>query len=738
MVKSGFGFGAERLGILTLRFPSTMAIAIIFLSAILGFALPKLQFEGDVLRLMDQSTQSWKDFETISADFPTAMPDLFVLASSDSRPPSPEWLQRLHDLHLDLQLFDYVTSVQSLNTLQKPDGSGGTQPLFDPFSDTLSSSRVLSLATENPVVSLFFRPELGLSLMSLSLRDAHVTDTAETARRIIEISERVAISGLKAEIGGRSASQVEVANVIQRDLTKMVLLSVLFGWSITFLIFNDIRAVLITNLVSPVAMIWTAGAYAGLGISLDAATVILPLLAAIIAFADAVHVVLPLQRRLKKGERPKEAIIAVIRVVGPATALTSMTTALAFGSLVLAGTGLLNMAIMGVVAVILAWIAVMTLCPLLCLLVGGRGLGETRLNSFLDASGAWQLVHRAINFRTGVVTMSLLVAVVLIIAQAQFRSVHQPAAYFAADSTFIEVENKVNASFSGNTNLLVRVPLPVGENSSSHLNLERLAQWHDAISDEVDPASVWSRARLNRDLAAALPNNAGDLSPDGRFGMIAVRHHWPISDGETAALKATIERSIETLPGQNEVLISGIAVVTSEGTKTNIDRLRWGLFLSAGLTAGLVAIASGSIAAGVGTGLAVLLSILLVLTFGSWPDSTVGYGLVVALIVSVGIAIDDGIHLVNFAQQDAHFGSDAQRAYSNAVEKAGVAIVVSSIILIVSLFVTQFAEMPATRSIGREIMAALAVAMVLTLVVVPCAALSTRDLFVRLKGGTTK
>ena len=72
---------------------------------------------------------------------------------------------------------------------------------------------------------------------------------------------------------------MEMSQVIKRDLFKMVGLSILVGWAVGLLIFSDIRAVLITNLVAPTAMFWTAGVYALLGIPFDSATVILPLLA---------------------------------------------------------------------------------------------------------------------------------------------------------------------------------------------------------------------------------------------------------------------------------------------------------------------------------------------------------------------------------------------------------------------------------------------------------------------------
>jgi predicted RND superfamily exporter protein len=727
-VRLAFGLGAEKLGVMTLRHPLPVLIVIMSLTVILGFALLRLQFEGDVMRLVDQRTQSWADYQTISSDFPGAMPDLFVLASSDTKPPSQQWLGRLQDLQLDLQLVSGVASVQSVFSLRQPDGSGGSRPVLNPFDDLMAEGDLISLTRSNPMVPLFLRPGQGLALLSLSLRDAHGTETAELTRTIAEISDLVARSGIEAEVSGRSAAQIETSAVIQRDLLKMVGLSILVGWIVGLLIFSDIRAVLITNLVAPAAMIWTAGVYGAIGVPLDSATVILPLLAAIIAFADAVHIVVPLQHRIQSGQAIRDALSGVIGDVGPATALTSMTTAVAFGSLAFAGGGLVNMAIMGVVAVVLAWVSVMTLCPLLCLVLARRGLGEMRLASVMVSRRFWAFAHVCIAYRWPVAISALALCSGLVVTQTQFRSIHQPTSYFPAESAFLQADRNLSAAFSGSSTILVRVPLAQVGDPSHVENLERISQWHDAIAAVTDDGAVWSRALLDQDLIASLPDDAADISPDAAHALIAIRHQWGASDEDVGALKDRIGSAVALLPGGNAALVSGVTLVISEGARDNIDQLRAGLFLSVLLAACLVAVASSSLSAGAGTGLAVLLCVLLVLTFGSMPHGLVNYGLVVALIISAGIAIDDGIHLINYARHSPYFETSQPKAYAQAVEQAGAAIVFSSVILIASMSVTQFAEMPAIRSIGREIIAALCVALVLTLTVVPAVALAVRDL----------
>lgn len=186
---------------------------------------------------------------------------------------------------------------------------------------------------------------------------------------------------------------------------------------------------------------------------------------------------------------------------------------------------------------------------------------------------------------------------------------------------------------------------------------------------------------------------------------------------QTLARVAGLRTAVASLPGGDSAQISGASTVVAAVALGDIERLRAGLFLSVGLAAGLVALLSRSLAAGVAIGVSVLLSTLIVLVGSAAWTSTVSYGLVVALIIAVGIAIDDGIHLVNVARTSEDRGAIPQAAWIDAVSRTGGAIFVTSLILMVTLSVTQVASMPALRSIGRELILALAAALVLTLAV---------------------
>lgn len=723
----GIGLGLERLGLWSLRFPRVFALLLLVFTGGLVMALPGLRFQGDILAQIDEGGPLWQEYETLSDDFAFAAPDIYVVFEAPGTGDDlGQWLARQSRLVLDLRLTPGVGDVQSLFSLREIEGDA-MAPLFDPQTDSLTPGGLAQIADQRPDVALFLDASGPVSRMAIAMDRQTASQASRSDRLVAQVDRLVQASGLSAQLAGRAVMQRDMSRTLLSDLLRMVVLSIVVGWVVGFLIFTDMRAVIVTNVVSPIAMVWTAGFAALTGQALDPLSVILPLLASIIAFADAVHLVVPLQRRLADAPSPRMATRDIVQEIGPATALTSMTTALAFGSLALAGGEMTRIAGLGVAAVILAWIAVMTVTPLLCLALARKGLGSARFGSDGFRARFRTYAEHTVRAKVWIASLALVATVVLVVAADHLPSEHVPEDYVPLGSDIREAEDLLQSAFSGSLSLLVSMPLAVPGDPSDPENRDRLRDWHEAIEAASPGDAVWSRARLPEALASLIPENGPDISRDGESLLIVINHGWRESGTDSLARVARLRAAVAGLAGGEEARISGVSAVVAEAAIEDIEQLRRGLYLSVVLAAGLVALLCRNLAAGAALGLSVLLSVLTVLVGGALWGGVVSYGLTVALIVSVGIAIDDGIHLINRAGGRAGHGTITPERWCRSAGRTGGAIVVSSVILIVTISVTQFTEMPALRSIGREVMLAMAVALGLTLtVIVPLALLFER------------
>ncbi len=143
------------------------------------------------------------------------------------------------------------------------------------------------------------------------------------------------------------------------------------GYALSFitaaLLFRGVAPVLIVASAPCLGVIWTLGLLRLLGEETNPMTdAILPVLLSMVGMSDGVHLMMHIRRRRGEGDSPIEAATHAIRDVGLACALTSLTTAIGFGSLLVANSEFVrSFGRACAIGVIIVFIAVVTVIPLL-------------------------------------------------------------------------------------------------------------------------------------------------------------------------------------------------------------------------------------------------------------------------------------------------------------------------------------------------------------------------------------
>ena len=183
------------------------------------------------------------------------------------------------------------------------------------------------------------------------------------------------------------------------------------------LLFRGLAAVVIVALAPSLGVFWTMGIVRYLGFQDNPFNdVVLPVLLSLVGLTDGVHLMVQIRRHCAAGMSPKSASIAGIREVGLACALTSLTTAIGFGSLALARHEVVHeFGWSCVVGVVLTFVAVITVIPLASATWLGRwihvGYGKGWVDQQLQRIGGvvdWVLDRRQWLALTGVAGTLLL------------------------------------------------------------------------------------------------------------------------------------------------------------------------------------------------------------------------------------------------------------------------------------------------------------------------------------------
>ena len=110
----------------------------------------------------------------------------------------------------------------------------------------------------------------------------------------------------------------------------------------------------------------------------------------------------------------------------------------------------------------------------------------------------------------------------------------------------------------------------------------------------------------------------------------------------------------------------------------------------------------------------------------------------VALTIAFGIAIDNAVHLINVHDAELREGKEPRHALSRAIEEVGPALTAGTVIICVSVLVTQISGLPVVPVLGQLMIATLVVALLSNLLILPANILTLQRFTDRLMRGKMK
>ena len=296
----------------------------------------------------------------------------------------------------------WIESIPGLNLFGLPES-----PL--PRSD--ASARQMELARQRTLDNPFAAGQLisadsktlllhlDIDWFYVTSDEACTTDLRTTAE---EAAATVLGSDLQFQVTGRAPLRLMMMHNHSRDSWR----SQLIGYSImvvsALVLFRGLAAVVIVAVAPALGVFWTMGLLNFFDLQNNPFNdIIVPVLVSLVGLTDAVHMMVEIRNQRAAKHEVREATRRGVARVGLACALTSLTTAIAFASLVGAHHEIVQQfgkcCVLGVVC---TFVSVMTVVPLGCRSPLGRrlhvGLGKSLIDGQLRRIGpivAWVLQY---------------------------------------------------------------------------------------------------------------------------------------------------------------------------------------------------------------------------------------------------------------------------------------------------------------------------------------------------------
>ena len=318
---------------------------------------------------------------------------------------TPNGVAAMKSVVAALEDKDWINSVTWLEDIPGLNLFGLPEPVFPkPTSSPELYEKAKSKALENPFVNGQLLSDDGEMMLLMFDYDFFMVESDQQCIEGVRKLAESAVSEFDVDIkfGVTGPTPIHLSMMEQHDANNFFYQ--LVGYSVIFLmsliLFRGLIAVLVLGAAPALGVFWTLGFVNFLGYGHNPfIDVVLPILVSLVGLTDGVHLLVQIRKLRANGLEPLNAAREGLSQVGLACGLTSLTTAVGFGSLALARHEFVQeFGYSCVIGVICCFIAVVTVIPLAC---------STWIGRFIQSPDKPSLVDRNLDRISGVIDFVL-------------------------------------------------------------------------------------------------------------------------------------------------------------------------------------------------------------------------------------------------------------------------------------------------------------------------------------------
>ncbi len=347
-----------------------VALAIVTLVSLAG--LPRLRFSDDYREIFRSEDASFALLEELGREFGADEQRIAMVvkaAETDGEPTGAPFLLGPEGIAVIESLQTGAASLEGVSRTSSLVSVSGLPQLFASAEEGTDRQEVLRAIRAQPLlIRRLLSEDMKVALVLVDLEDER-RSLAEIETVISDLEALAhsasAETGAEVLITGLPALRLEIVRGIQRDQVVFTTVGLLLGGLIALAVFRSFIPALLVGVGPVLGAVWTLGSMGWLGEPIDVINNVVPVLILVIGMTDSVHLVRAFQQARSKGVEVDPAVMEALRRVGPACAMTSLTTVVGFSSLALADLEIVRrFGLTCALGLALCFLAVITTVPL--------------------------------------------------------------------------------------------------------------------------------------------------------------------------------------------------------------------------------------------------------------------------------------------------------------------------------------------------------------------------------------
>ena len=707
------GFGLEVLGHLTLKQPRVIAVFVLLMTVFCATQVPRASVDGDMLRVFAHSGEEYDNYEHLANTFGTFENDIYLLVNSPDLT-NPATIETIRAMALDLSNSEYVTGTMSAFTLRKPGPDGTTLPAVPEGlgSPEEVKTALTELYQNDPMMRNLINPDLS-GVVIIVFPDPEMTKGGGTKQMIASLRDVVKDyegTDVQVELTGPPIWTSEMLSAAVGDQLKFTIHGFALGSLIALLSLRSFWGAVLVAATPFIAILWVMGLIVFLFGSFSFLTIIVTTIVLVIAFAESLFFIFNWLAYWREGMDPYKAVDETVRVVGPASALTMLTTLVSFASLSLtAGQGIQEFSQAGVLASLTNFICLMTFLPLVLKLAVRLGFKAPKPSFAITAPIplAWFMARK---FGRPIAALAIVGTGLLLIPYFLIQPHFSFEDFMAKGSTALTAAEQIDQGVGGVAPLYVSIPLKEGVSDVGDEDYKTIKLVHDIVEKHLGANKVISAAAFTHYADSGFTreqifNAVGDLkrrfvSDDGMHALITGFMPTIIDSEELVKLKEGIQADVKAA-GIEGAEVGGFRVMTTYATDNIVRGLQLDLTISVIVNLFLIGWAFRSLRVAVATAIPNLFPILGTEAYLWWSGAGLQLTTVLSLTIAFGIAVDDTTHfLSHYLHARREEGRSHMDAIHHTMERIGGAIIAATLILCSGTAIVMFSELPQVALFG--------------------------------------
>ncbi|MCR9202032.1 MAG: MMPL family transporter [Planctomycetaceae bacterium] len=705
---------------------------------------PLLGFAG--LRLTPPAPAGWvpervlEELREQQRLFGANTPVVLVLTSDNFF--LPERVAALHQTAAELRAAPNVESLSWAGDIPEVTVLTRRRRMLLPAATDATADSLIAARAE-----LLQQPLVAGNLMSadgntlLMLLDVREANTGQVARQTLEQVRKIAGQhldpvGISSRLTGTLPLYETQSRALAEDNSRIQWMAYAIVGALLLLIFRRPVAIVLAGSGPVTGVVWALGWLRLFGqANNELAKIILPVMIMMIGFTDGVHLVLRFRQLRADGQSVDDALRVSLHHTGPACFLTSLTTAVGFGSLVFSQSEMISgFGLSAAVAVIVTFLAVVLVSSLLTVSRLGHWMyippGGESVSKFVSRfAGVAEFSSRharTVSLGGIVLTAAGLVACAQLIPDDRVsdRIPQQSEAWQAMR----HCDEHVNGIRSVHLLMEWAPDTSREEIWSAVRDCEQILRRESRLSTPVSIRTALTviRGRHRPDqsiLARQLPEEFRTrfYRPDERMAFVTARAQdlgFASFDAMFDRLSAALQERNATSDAINIRLVSNV-ILEGRVVGRMIEEMLFSLAGAAVIIFVILTVAFRSVRIGLISIIPNVMPLVIAGGLKYFLDGSIGIAGTCSVAICLGIAVDDTIHFLTHFRHERQTGTDVLTASRRTFVAVGSALFLTTVVMTAGLATVLTSQMPPQVSFASMALVTLLAALPADLLFLP-------------------